>query len=135
MSSAIKRMNPPSLPDAGQVGYSQISIAQPGKLAFVSGQVAWTAAGSAVPGTLAEQTEIVVQNLQNALDALGATSHDIVQMRIFAVDLTPERQGVAMQPLGAFLNGAQPSLTGIGVSALASPELEVEIEMVVQVPD
>ena len=36
MSNAIVRMNPATLPDAGKVGYSQISIANPGRLAFIS---------------------------------------------------------------------------------------------------
>ena len=42
-----------------------------------------------------------------------------------------------MPRIAEFLDGAQPSLTGIGVVALAGPELliEIEIEMVVRVPD
>lgn len=33
----ITRVNPPALPDTGAAGYSQISIADAGRLAFVSG--------------------------------------------------------------------------------------------------
>src|SRR5690606_8474915 len=40
MADAIKRVNPETLPDAGRAGYSQISIVEPARLAFVSGQVA-----------------------------------------------------------------------------------------------
>lgn len=134
MSAAIERMNPPALPDAGKVGYSQISIAPPGPLAFVSGQVAWRPNGAAAPASLVEQTDVVVANLQAALDALQASPHDIVQMRIYAIDLRPETQALVMTKIMAFLNGAQPSLTGIGVAALAGPDLQIEIEMVVKVP-
>ncbi|WP_299401932.1 RidA family protein [uncultured Roseobacter sp.] len=133
MSASIDRMNPPALPDAGKVGYSQISIAHPGPLAFVSGQVAWRPDGTTAPGSLAEQTAIVVTNLQGALDALQASTDDIVQMRIYMTDLRPETQEIAMAELMRFLDGAQPSLTGIGVAALAGPELQIEVEMVVQV--
>ncbi|MEM8871204.1 MAG: RidA family protein [Pseudomonadota bacterium] len=133
MSASIDRMNPPALPDASKVGYSQISIAYPGTLAFVSGQVAWRPDGAAVPGSLAEQTAIVVENLRAALDALQATTDDIVLMRIYLTDLTSETQRVAMGELIRFLDGAQPSLTGIGVAALAGPDLRIEVEMVVQV--
>lgn len=133
MSASIDRMNPPALPDASKVGYSQISIAQPGPLAFVSGQVAWRPDGAAAPGSLAEQTAIVVMNLQGALDALQASTDDIVQMRIYVTDLRPETQEIAMAELMRFLDGAQPSLTGIGVAALAGPDLQIEVEMVVQV--
>lgn len=133
MSASIDRMNPPVLPDAGKVGYSQISIAYPGPLAFVSGQVAWRAGGAPAPATLAEQTTIVIENLQGALNALRATTDDIIQMRIYMTDLRNETQEIAMGELMRFLDGAQPSLTGIGVAALAGADLQIEVEMVVQV--
>ncbi|KJZ18423.1 RidA family protein [Loktanella sp. S4079] len=132
MTYSIDRLNPNALPDASKVGYSQISIANPGRLAFVSGQVAWRADGTPAPDTLAEQTAIVVENLQSALAALQATPDEIVQMRIFIKDLNDDTIQVGMGPLLAFLDGAQPSLTGVGVAALASPELQIEVEMIVQ---
>lgn len=134
MSASLTRMNPNTLPDASNVGYSQISVTNPGKLAFVSGQVAWAADGTPVPKTLEEQTRQVVKNLGSALQALEATPHDIVQMRIYATALNDETQNVAMAQIMDFLDGSQPSLTGIGVAALAGPELQIEVEMVVQVP-
>ncbi|MFV1497776.1 RidA family protein [Phaeobacter sp. JH20_02] len=127
-------MNPATLPDASKVGYSQISISNPGRLAFVSGQVAWDAAGSAVPKTLEAQTRQVVANLSAALQAIGASTSDIVQMRIYMTELNDETIGVAMAQIAGFLKGEQPSLTGIGVAALAGPDLQIEIEMVVQIP-
>lgn len=133
MSTSVVRMNPKTLPDAGKVGYSQISTAEPGRLAFVSGQVAWRAGGGSVPGSLAKQTAIVVENLKGALNALEANPNDIVQMRIYLTDLRSETQEIAMTEIMRFLDGAQPSLTGIGVAALAAPNLQIEVEMVVQI--
>lgn len=133
MSASIDRMNPQALPDAGKVGYSQISIVHTGPLAFVSGQVAWRPDGAAAPASLSEQTTIVVENLKEALDALQATPDDIVQMRIYMTDLRSETQEIAMAEIIRFLNGARPSLTGIGVDALAGADLQIEVEMVVQV--
>ncbi len=134
MSDPVSRMNPQSLPDSGSIGYSQISVAEPGRLAFVSGQVAWRRDGGVVSGDLAEQAKIVIENLAEALCALAAKPHDIVQMRIYAIDLSPEAQAMVMGLLLPFLDGAQPSITGVGVTALAAPELQLEIEMVVRVP-
>lgn len=131
--TAIARMNPQSLPDAAQAGYSQISIAEPGRLAFVSGQVAWRRDGGAAPDALAEQAEIVTGNLSSALGELKATTDDIVQMRIYMVDLNNDSMATAMGAIGRFLNGARPSLTGVGVSALAAPGLLIEVDMVVRV--
>ncbi len=62
MTQKIVRLNPPSLPDASQMGYSQISIVEPGRMAYISGQVAWRPDGEPVPDSLAEQMKIVSQN-------------------------------------------------------------------------
>lgn len=132
MSSTLTRMNPQALPDAGKVGYSQITIVEPSRLAFVSGQVAWRADSGAVPGTLAEQTAIVIENLQSALAAIDASPQDIIQMRIYMTDMKPGNMDIAVSLVMEFLDGVQPSLTGIGVTALAAPDLQIEIEMVVQ---
>ncbi len=129
----VLRLNPSSLPDAGKVGYSQITVAD--RLAFVSGQVAWRAEGGPVPGSLSEQTAVVIQNLDAALSALDATPEHIVQMRVYMTDLTDETQEIAMTRILRLLNGAQPSLTGVGVAALAAPDLQIEVEMIVRVPD
>lgn len=134
MQTSLERMNPATLPNAGDIGYSQIVIANPGTMAFVSGQVAQTADGSAVPDGLAAQTRQVVANLAEALKAVDASPHDIVQMRIYITDLDDEAMSIAMPPIMMFLNGAKPSLTGIGVAALAGPDLKIEIEMIVQIP-
>lgn len=131
---AIVRLNPETLPDAGRVGYSQISIVEPGRLAFVSGQVAWPRDGSPVPATLTGQTALVIEHARGALAAISATPHDIVLLRLYVVGLSPETQAQAMPLLFAFLDGAQPSLTGIGVAALAAPDLLLEMEMVVRLP-
>ena len=132
MSTALIRMNPDTLPDAGKAGYSQITIANPGRLAFVSGQVAWDTNGSVVPETLEAQTKQVVANLGGALRALNAGNRDIVQMRVYMTELNDETMGIAMTQIVNFLDGEKPSLTGIGVAALAGPDLKIEIEMVVQ---
>ena len=62
MTSTIVRMNPSTLWNAGEMGYSQISIVEPGRMAYVSGQVAWRPNGEPVPADLAEQMTIVAAN-------------------------------------------------------------------------
>ncbi|MBY5932989.1 RidA family protein [Tateyamaria omphalii] len=135
MAPSLTRLNPETLPDPSDLGYSQISIAGPGRLAFVSGQVALSADGSGTPSSLDGQVAQVIDNLNHALAALSATPHDIAQMRIYMTDLDDGAMSVAMPPLTAFLQGARPSVTGIGVAALAMPELKIEVEMVVHLPE
>lgn len=135
MTQMITRLNPPTLPNSEEMGYSQISIVEPGRMAYISGQVAWRPNGEPVPDDLAEQMKIVGQNAQAALEALGANTTDIVILRCFVTDLSPEVMEKIFPPLLGFLNGAQPCITGVGVEALASPDLKVELELTVRLPD
>lgn len=135
MTKSIVRLNPSTLPNAGKIGYSQISIVEPGRMAYLSGQVAWRPNGEPVPENLAEQMNIVSLNVKAALDAIGATPHDVVIAHIYVVNLTPERLEELMPPFLATFEGAQPCVTGIGVDALAAPDLQVEMELVVRLPD
>ena len=135
MAQSLSRLNPPNLPDAAAAGYSNITTVEPGRLAFISGQVAWRRDGGPVPSGLAEQAAIVVENARAALDAVGASPADIIIARVYLVDLTSERMGVLMPHIHALFDGAQPSLTGVGVAALAAPDLQLEIEMTVRLPD
>ena len=135
MTKPIVRLNPATLPDSGEMGYSQVSIVEPGRMAYISGQVAWRPNGEPVPEGLAEQMNIVSMNAKSALDAIGATSHDVVLARVYLVNLTPERLEELMPPFLATFEGARPCVTGIGVDALAAPDLQVEMEMIVRLPD
>ncbi|WP_192178296.1 RidA family protein [Mesorhizobium amorphae] len=134
MTQSLMRINPPTLPDAGAMGYSQITIAEPGRMAFVSGQVAWRPGGEPAPESFAEQAELVVKNARAALSAAGASPQDLVMIRAYVVDLTPERLEVLWPQMHVLFDGAQPSVTGIGVAALAAPGLQLEIEMIVRLP-
>ncbi len=134
MTPSITRMNPSTLPNAAEMGYSQISIVEPGRMAYVSGQVAWRTNGEPVPADLAEQMTIVASNAKAALHALGASPEDIVMARCFVTDLTPERLNQVFPPLLEMLNGAKPCITGVGVAALAAPDLQVELELTVRLP-
>ena len=50
-------INPNSLFDSNQYGFSQITLSNPGKLVFISGQVAWDAQMNIVgENDLARQT-------------------------------------------------------------------------------
>jgi enamine deaminase RidA (YjgF/YER057c/UK114 family) len=134
MTQTIVRMNPSTLPNAGEMGYSQISIVEPGRMAYISGQVAWRPNGEPVPTDLTEQMRIVAANAKAALLALGATPEDIVIARCFVTDLTPARLDQVFPPLLEMFNGAKPCITGVGVAALAAPDLQVELELTVRLP-
>jgi enamine deaminase RidA (YjgF/YER057c/UK114 family) len=135
MPQSIARLNPPSLPNAAELGYSQITTVEPGRMAFISGQVASRPNGESVPDSLVEQTKIVATNARAALEAIDATPQDVVMARVYMVDLNTERLEEMMPHLLTTFDGAQPSLTGIGVAALAAPDLQLEMELIVRLPD
>ncbi|WP_417598053.1 RidA family protein [Oceanospirillum sp.] len=131
----IERLNPPTMPNSEAIGYSQISIVNPGRMAYISGQVATQRNSDEIPCDLASQMEVVSENIKAALTALGASPKEIVQARIYVVDLMPEKMEVLMPVLLSIFEGEKPCITGVGVQALASPEFLVEMEMVVRLPN
>lgn len=135
MSQLIVRVNPPTLPNSTEMGYSQISIVEPGRMAYISGQVAWQVNGDPVPDSLSAQMEIISVNAKSALKEIGAKTADIVIARVYVVHLTPERMEEVMPAFISMFEGAQPCVTGIGVDVLAAPDLQIEMELVVRLPD
>ena len=127
------RLNPAGLFDARANHHSQGTVVPAGPLAVFSGQIA-ARENEATPPDLPGQVGMVVRNLQTCLDAVGATPDDIVLLRIYVTDMAAAMTPDALSPLFAFLGDAYPSMTGVGVTALAAPDLMVEIEMTVALP-
>ncbi len=124
-------MNPDGLPTVDT--HRQVAVATGSTLVFMAGQVAWSADGGTVGvGDHAAQVEQAYLNVGTALAAAGATFDDVVKLTLYVVDLTPD----AMAPLGEGIARAlatlgvtaAPPITGIGVAALAAPDLLVEVE-------
>lgn len=133
MSNSVTRRNPPTMWDSTVNGHSQISIAEPGRIALLSGQVATPKSGAPLPADVSGQAALVVDNLQAALDELGAAPADIIMLRIHVVNGTTERFSDAYSEIQKLLNGEMPSVTVLGVQSLFTPELQIEVEMAVRV--
>ncbi len=133
-SAPVSRRNPPTMWDMASLGWSQISVAEPGRLAFLSGQIAVTPGKQDVPKDIAGQAKLATASLAAALKDLEASARDIVMLQVYVVDATSETFGQAITPLRELFGDAMPSITTIGVQALYRPEFKVEIEMVVRVP-
>ncbi len=132
LPSHIRRTNPPGAPDVP--GYTQVTITQPGPLAFVSGQIARRAVDDTVPATLAEQAAVIRDDISAILINLDATAEHIVMMRVYVVDLDPDKGAEIFPILGTIFNGPAPSITAIGVTSLAEPEFLLEVEFIVALP-
>jgi len=125
-----ERVNPPTLYNSVQFGFSHAVRQKGGDTLHLAGQVAWDREGKLVgAGDLAAQTRQALANLREVLAAAGATPADIVRLRTYVVDHSPDKLGPVLGEIGAFYAGAQPAAnTFIGVQALALPDFLVEIE-------
>ncbi|PRY34893.1 RidA family protein [Umezawaea tangerina] len=127
----ITLVNPAGLPEVDL--YRQVSVATGSRLVFIAGQVARDADGGKVgEGDFAAQVEQCYLNLGTALAEVGATFADVAKLTVYLVDWTPDKmplfvEGVSRAAAKLGVTPAAP-LTGIGVAALAEPDLMVEVE-------
>lgn len=120
-------INPSAL--AAPSGYSY-AIKKSGTPVFISGQVALDGQGKLVgENDAAAQTDQVFQNLRTVVEACGGTLDDVVKITIFVTDAS-YRPAVAAARLKYFKEGQYPASTYLVVSALAVPQLLVEVEAV-----
>ncbi len=121
--------NPAGL--AQPTGYTHVVAARGQRLVYISGQIAFDAAGQLVgPGDLRAQAVQVYENLKTALAAAGATFADVVKLNTYVVNFKPEFRPLLAEVRGQFIAGQPPASTLVGVSALALDGLLIEIEAV-----
>ncbi len=127
-----KLINPPSLHPAP--GFSHITVAEPGTIAYFAGQVALAPDFSIIGGDdLGEQTKAAMRNIGVALKAVNATWDDVVRRTIYTLHPTEyEVMTAAIEEIQGGKN--HPAQTIIGVTGLAVPGLLIEIEVTVRLP-
>jgi 2-iminobutanoate/2-iminopropanoate deaminase len=93
----------------------------------LSGQIGLDIDG--IPGKdVAEQSELIWHNIQEILNSAGMEIIDIVKMTAYLLD--PADVGAYGPVKAKFLGEHRPASTLIYVSALATPEARVEVEVV-----
>lgn len=125
-----KAINPATMYQSTQFGFSHAVEQNGGRTLHLSGQVAWNGAGELVgPGDLVAQTRQALANLKAVLADAGATPADIVRLRTYVVNHSPEKLGPVTEEILSFYGGVVPAAnTFIGVQALALPDFLIEIE-------
>jgi enamine deaminase RidA (YjgF/YER057c/UK114 family) len=125
-----KCINPKELYNSTQYGFSQIVISQPGKIVFISGQVAWDKNLNIVGvNDLKIQTQKAIDNLKLAIESAGGSLENIVMLRIYKVDYKREDGAIISEILrNTFGISTPPASTWISVKGLANEEFLIEIE-------
>lgn len=113
-------------------GYTHVVIPRPGKLAYISGQVALNAKGELVgKGDLRAQVTQDFENLKVALAAAGGTLNDIVKLNYYVVNVKPEQLPAIREVRNSYISQEHPpASTLVGVTALARDDFMIEIEAV-----
>ncbi|HVA77005.1 MAG TPA: RidA family protein [Candidatus Binataceae bacterium] len=127
-----KHINPESLLQPR--GYTHVvTVSAPGRIIFVSGQVAVDKDGKLVgPGDLKAQVRQAAANLKLALEAAGATTADIVKTNTYIVNYKQSDYAAMREARAAlFPEGSNsPASTLVGVTSLAVEGLMVEMEAI-----
>ncbi len=112
-------------------GYTHVVVS--GGTIYMSGQVSMNEKGEVIgKGDLRTQTQQVFENISKCLKAVDATFADIAKMNTYVVNMKPEDLPVIREVRMKYLNTEHPpASTLVGVTALANPDLLIEIELIV----
>ena len=122
-------LNPKTLFNSLQYGFSQIVVAQGQRTVHFSGQVAWDEHENIVgENDLRAQVWQSLRNVETAVTTAGATLNDIVALRIYIVQSWMDKTAPVSEGLKEFFPENPPATTWIGVYGLARPEFLIEIE-------
>ena len=131
----VRFINPPGL--AQNPRFTQVVEITTGRNVLISGQVAFDKDSNVVgKGDMRAQTAQVFDNLKTALDGVGATFNDVVKLNSYIVDM-PANLAAYRDVRAQYLakNEHQPASTTVGVSALVSPDLLLEVDALVILPE
>jgi enamine deaminase RidA (YjgF/YER057c/UK114 family) len=121
-------INPDTLFNSVQYGFSQITVGTGSRIVTISGQVAWNAEGHmAAAGDLKAQTIQSLANLDIAIQAAGGTLDNILSLRLYVVAMYLDT-AVIREALAAVFPTDPPTATWIGVQRLANKDFLIEIE-------
>lgn len=131
------KINPDTLYQSLPFGFSHAALQSGGRTLHLAGQVAWDGEANIVgPGDLAAQARQALANLRAVLASQGAGPADIVRLRTYVVDHSPDKLGPVTEEIMAFYGDATPAPnTFLGVAALALPDFLIEIEATAVLPE
>jgi len=134
---SITHTNPDTLVDPTMFGYSHVVTVNNGRMIYLAGQGPTNIEGkNAAPGDLRGQTRQAVDNILNALAAVGAGPENIVKLRINVANYSP-RKLIDIAPEISRLTpegGKPPASILVGVDSLVLPTILIEIETVAAIP-
>ena len=133
MPTKVRFLNPDGL--TKPPAYSQVvEVTTPGRMVFISGQIAAGSDGKLVPGDFRAQAVQVFENLKVALAAVGARFEHVVKINSYLLAL--EQQAVLREVRQLYINkAAPPASTSVRVVGFAREGVMLEVEAVAMLPE
>ena len=134
LAAQTEFINPKGL--AAPHGYTHVITAKPGKMVFISGQVAMDAQGHLVgKDDLRAQTKQAFENLKTALAAAGATFDDVVKITWYVKGYTPKDLSILREVRDSYVKkDAPPTSTLVGVTSLFQEDYLLEVDAIAMIP-
>jgi 2-iminobutanoate/2-iminopropanoate deaminase len=121
-------LNPPTVFDSLQYGFSQAVELPAGRRLLLSGQVAADEHGTTRHHDLDGQTRHCLDNIDRLLAAAGAQPTNIAFLRIYLTEAARDQMGTIAQMLRERFPTQPPASTWLVVAGLARPDWLIEIE-------
>jgi enamine deaminase RidA (YjgF/YER057c/UK114 family) len=132
VAAAIRFINPDTM--SKPPTYTQVvEVTGPGRIVYVSGQLANARDGNLIRGDFRAQAEQVYQNLKAALAAVGGSFKDVIKINSYLADIKdlPVLREVRARHLNA---AALPASTTLGNISFAREGALLEVEVVAALP-
>ncbi len=132
----LKLVNPPTLYNATQNGYSHIAVTPARtRTVYISGQFGSDLQGNLVSNDFEEQLVRAFQNLRFALEAVGARPQDVAKTTILIVDYNQTKLAPLGREIGNLWGNQPPANTLIPVPRLALDGMLFEIDAYAAIPE
>ncbi|MFL6877813.1 RidA family protein [Pseudomonas marginalis] len=123
-----KVINPKSVFNSLQYGFSQAIEVPDGRRILLSGQVGVDAQELTVGPGIAEQTDTALDNIEKVLAEVEGDLSHVVMLRLYIVESARDQQELIAQALRERFPHNPPPSSWIIVSGLSLPEWLIEIE-------
>ena len=123
-----KVINPKSVFNSLQYGFSQAIEVPDGRRILLSGQVGVDVQERTVGPGIAEQTDTALDNIEKILAEVEGDLSHVVMLRLYIVESARDRQELIAQALRERFPHNPPPSSWIIVSGLSLPEWLIEIE-------
>ncbi|WP_138763308.1 RidA family protein [Pseudomonas lactis] len=127
-------INPTTVFNSLQYGFSQAMEVPEGRRIMLSGQVGVDAQERTVGPGVAEQTATALDNVEKVLAAVGGDLSHVIMLRLYIVESAREQQEPIAEALRQRFAHNPPPSSWIIVSGLSLPQWLIEIEAEAVVP-